>query len=341
MIRSGTDNDVTWAIATLIANGLDLNSDIYEDEEGFGPLMPVLKWGEAFEPLFTLMLRAGARYSANPAKPPPKTKRSLLNRAAALGYIWAIKLLLNADKDPCLDPHRWITPLYCAASNGQLEVVKYFTEVIGVNPDHQALQGYTPFEGASGSGQVHVVRYLLETHGTKIGGYPEDVMRESLRVAITGGHLETVQLLILHRPKWLKFSLEIAARLGHPKALQCLLDKSKSAFYINDSIWGDDTLLHRAVDHNRFEVVELLLNRGADPNVRKKFPMDNWTPLHRASFNGNVEIVKLLLTHGASVFSKSVPIVGHTPLDEARRCGHSEVISLLKQTKLDRKRRKK
>jgi len=43
-------------------------------------------------------------------------------------------------------------------------------------------------------------------------------------------------------------------------------------------------------------MVELFLERGADPNIKAR---DRETPLIRASRNGNVEIVNLLKRAGA------------------------------------------
>ena len=46
------------------------------------------------------------------------------------------------------------------------------------------------------------------------------------------------------------------------------------------------------------EVVELLLENGAEPNMKDD---DGSTPLHAACIRGNLEVVRLLLAHGAEV----------------------------------------
>jgi ankyrin repeat protein len=43
-------------------------------------------------------------------------------------------------------------------------------------------------------------------------------------------------------------------------------------------------------------VVELLLEYGANPDVRDKL---GWTPLHEAAFNLHLQVVVALLNHGA------------------------------------------
>jgi ankyrin repeat protein len=59
-------------------------------------------------------------------------------------------------------------------------------------------------------------------------------------------------------------------------------------------------------------VAQLLLDRGADVNTRRK---DHQTPLHVASYFGNVEIVRLLLDHGADL-EAATGDMGEKPLHQ-------------------------
>jgi len=55
--------------------------------------------------------------------------------------------------------------------------------------------------------------------------------------------------------------------------------------------------LHRAAERGHLDVVKLLLEHGADPNVQDD---EGETPLHHAAaWRDNVDIVRLLLEHGA------------------------------------------
>lgn len=65
---------------------------------------------------------------------------------------------------------------------------------------------------------------------------------------------------------------------------------------INAQDYRGYSSLHYAVLINYFELVKLLLENGADPNIQNIFKQ---TPLHHTSKFTNLNIVKLLLESGA------------------------------------------
>ena len=75
-----------------------------------------------------------------------------------------------------------------------------------------------------------------------------------------------------------------------------------------------DTALHGAVMANNPDLVKVLLEAGADPNLRQA---QSYTPLHFAGFAGpdRSESARLLLRHGADATLRNNP--GRTPLDIA------------------------
>lgn len=89
-----------------------------------------------------------------------------------------------------------------------------------------------------------------------------------------------------------------AAREGEVPAIRALLDQHGELLNARGGD-GMRTALHFAAWNRKQSVVELLLERGADPNIRCQG--DNATPLHFAAEGGDLEIVKLLVEHGADV----------------------------------------
>ena len=74
-------------------------------------------------------------------------------------------------------------------------------------------------------------------------------------------------------------------------------------------------------DHK--EIVELLIGKGADVNVKAD---NGWTPLHNAIGN---EIVELLIAEGADV--NAMNGMGVTPLEWAINLKQTETIDLLRK----------
>jgi ankyrin repeat protein len=85
------------------------------------------------------------------------------------------------------------------------------------------------------------------------------------------------------------------------------------------------TALHWASWGKNIELVELLLDKGADPNSKNE---NGDTPLHKACFENALEISKLLIERGADVDAKDV--IGLTPLHWAvLHHNHIEIAKLL------------
>jgi len=115
-------------------------------------------------------------------------------------------------------------------------------------------------------------------------------------------------------------SIQTAARRGNLKEVERQL-----ALGVNVNsrhFFTRDTALIEAAYNGHVEIVKLLIERGANVNLKG----EAWYgPLHAAAMGGHVEIVKLLLEHGADV-----NIFSHNkPLHDAAMNGHIEVAEIL------------
>ena len=84
--------------------------------------------------------------------------------------------------------------------------------------------------------------------------------------------------------------------------------------------------LTSACYRGELEVVDCLLNHGADPNL---YPEEFWVPLHWASHSGHAAIVERLIKAGANINSNQGGEENDTPLIIASREGHVDVVDCL------------
>jgi len=88
--------------------------------------------------------------------------------------------------------------------------------------------------------------------------------------------------------------------------------------------------IHRAAETGNIEAVKQHLAAGVDVNAKDKYGM---TPLHNAAFEGHKEIAELLINKGANVNVKleSGLFKGHTPLNIAIEFKHTEIADILRK----------
>ncbi len=115
------------------------------------------------------------------------------------------------------------------------------------------------------------------------------------------------------RDVWLK---EVLTRL-----------RNKQEIDINQTVkignWRT-TALHQAVQLGLVDIVQLLLERGADPNLRDG---DGDSPLHLAILNHHAQIIRQLLNQGAD--PNAINDDGNTPLLLASESGDRHIVRLL------------
>lgn len=116
-----------------------------------------------------------------------------------------------------------------------------------------------------------------------------------------------------------------AAREGKLAIIKTML---QNGFDIETKSDSGNTALKIASKKNHFELIDYLIEQGADVNSRST--RNRSTPLHAAAYRGHYEVVQLLLKHGADISARNHN--GNTPLSLAAKKNHARVVELLLQS---------
>ena len=119
-------------------------------------------------------------------------------------------------------------------------------------------------------------------------------------------------------------ALHLAAFAGNVANTQLLIDKGADVNVRAKSRFLN-TPLQTALLTGQYETAKMLLEHGADPLVRQS---KGFTPMHEAALLGRADLIELLLAHGAEI--NSMADNGHTPMAEALRGHHEDIAALLK-----------
>ncbi|WP_341792937.1 ankyrin repeat domain-containing protein [Rickettsia endosymbiont of Ceutorhynchus obstrictus] len=122
-----------------------------------------------------------------------------------------------------------------------------------------------------------------------------------------------------------------ALKDGDIKAMRFWLDKGANltssdnlSKTINIRNLSGETILFKAIDEDKADVVKFLLKKGADSNIATSWGLP---PLHFAAFRENLEIIELLIKSGAKINAQDVD--GETALYYLL-CKHTVNIPLVK-----------
>lgn len=186
--------------------------------------------------------------------------------------------------------------------------------------------GQTPLELAGEKGYVEIAKYLLD-RGADVNkkGY-----WSPLETAISYGQLESVRLFLRHganlKSSWLTRSSR--HRSFAPIMEELIKAGADPNHHESDNL---DDLMSRGyvplhVTCIKPDATRVLLKAGADPN--RQYFLSKDTPLHRAAKQGSLEVVEMLVEAGADISIKNKE--GKTAEQMAKRYGHKDIVEFLR-----------
>ena len=278
--------------------------------------------------------------------------------AARTGSLDAVRLLLDRGAEVEATESRFGTSaLMWAAEQNQLPVVTLLLERGADVNRRSAVRPPPPFQISKGATPPVKMAKTPQPPGTASAPpKPESRLSGGLSPIIFAareGYLDLARLLLAHGATVnamtadLSTPLLVAVQNGHYDMARLLVERGADVSAVNAKGWSP---LYLAVKNRSselgtlpvppvegtYELIELLLARGANVNVRINSGTDTrasfrgiWlneagaTPFFRASFTGDLQVMRLLLAHGAD---PRIPTGdGTTPLMALAGVGYSDV----------------
>ncbi|KAF6040293.1 TNKS2 [Bugula neritina] len=261
-------------------------------------------------------------------------KSTPLHLAAGYNRTRIVQLLLQQGADVHAKDKGGLVPLHNACSYGHFEVTEMLLKA-GANVNTMDLWQFTPLHEASSKYRVEVCSLLLahgadptlpnchnkaavdvaqrdlqerlhyEFKGHQVLEAARQADSQKLKRSISG---DNSSLLSFKHPFTGDTALHCAVLSPFPKKKQVTeLLIRKGQTLINEKNKEFLTALHLATDKCSYDLMELLLEKGAKVNA-----LDNLgqTALHRAAQQGNVQACKLLMTYNIDI--SIVSLQGYT-----------------------------
>jgi ankyrin repeat protein len=229
-----------------------------------------------------------------------------VHAAANLGMLDRLRELLDADPSlieaPGGDGRR---PLHFARS---VPIAAFLlergAELESRDIDHES----TPAQWAA-SDRGEVARYLVER-----GAAPDPIMAAAI------GDLDLLRRTIAEEPDGARLRIT-------DERFPCAGDRAAGHIYMF-TFGRNATPLHAVAScRGTAEAARFLIETGADPLARGGY--DDGTPLHMAAWNDNAVVMEVLLDSGADIEVRSGPMHHNTPLGWAIVGGAVNVVELL------------
>ncbi len=351
----------TGAAELLIAHGADLEA---RNNKGDTPLFRAAMYGKT--EMVTLLLGKGADPNAR-----NQDGEMPLHSPSQHNELEVVELLLTHGADPNARDHHGHTPLHWTSYFDHPDMarllVKYGAQVDAFRSDNgstalaetvadkgnniamaRALldlgadvnavdsRGRSVLDLALKRGAPKELIALLKSRGAKSAQDldPGEVKtrgsernyfflntKSPIHVAAAKGELDNVKELLAQRPEDVKAQdeknqytpLHWAAANGHVEVMQYLIEHGAD---ISARDKNGTTPIHLAAENDQIEALKFLLDHGADVGARNDW---QWTPLHYCAFHDAQDTARMLIAAGAEV--DAVGPKNWTPLINCARSG--------------------
>lgn len=249
-------------------------------------------------PMIKLLLDAGA----NPA---PLGWNNLMH-AIALGTLEECKTILQSGSDLTASDRLWErTPLLLSIQVGDIEKTALLLKA-GASLNDKGRCGKTCLMYATHHNNTEMLQWLI-TQGADINSV-DDFETTALINAATYGAADCVEILLKAGASLHAATDTQSYAITEASSIETVHILVKAGADINTLAGDGYNLLKRVTEKENTAFVHQLLETGADPNVTST----GETPLHLAVIRDNIEIMQLLLQHGANPDAQDVD--GYTPL---------------------------
>jgi ankyrin repeat protein len=314
--RTALHAAVRWnaarAAEALIVVGADTNAHALNTKT---PLHDAVRLG--IQDLEILLIRHGADTEVRDGE-----GNTPLMEAAAMGYTAAIERLTDAGADPSIRNNQGDTPLHIAVGLDRVDTVNQFL-LLGCSIHARNARGKTPFRIALAGASTRMVSTLLTKDRIAVA---DDEGRSPLHIALLEGTPPAVIQTIIDQGCRVsgidaegRTPLRIAMDMNNWEAARILAEAGSDPF----AAAGDGKTPGLIALSKGGNAVRAIFAGRA---IVAKDKTGN-TILHYAAQYGKRELIALLLELGANKNIRN--IAAESPADIARRWNHSEIIAML------------